>query len=299
MRIRTTALMAAIGLAGSLLGWPADAAPSRATVTCSVTAGSVTSNGDHRAQVVTATVPPTLTRDSKVALEVFAPGLVGLSTSLRAEPDPGGSQVSGYVVIGSGLYLTRYKAGLTAEVHHADLTRIGGGWQGFVAVEQSVSSEDAPRRMNTYGLRSDGVLFRWTVDPNGSWRGKTSYPGFKAVKAMALISKTRTYDTFLATTHGGALYTIHIPTGTPMKPVVKLVRRATWQGFESLVATSCGSYGTLLLGIDKAAGTGYLYAVGHANGPATIILPRGKVPATFGDPVDFRWFLPIDRLFGE
>jgi hypothetical protein len=84
-----------------------------------------------------------------------------------------------------------------------------------------------------------------------------------------------------------------------MKPVVKLVRRTTWQGFETLIATKCGIYGTLLLGIDKDSGTGYLYAVGHANGLSTIIQPRGKAPTTFADPVDFRWFLPLDRLFGE
>ncbi|TCC28574.1 hypothetical protein E0H50_29205 [Kribbella sindirgiensis] len=264
-----------------------------------MTAGSVTADGDHRAQYIETTVPPTLVRDSEVALEVFPPGLVRLSTSMRADPDPGGSHVSGYVVIGSALYLARYKAGLTTEVQHADLTRIGGGWQSFVAVEQSVSSEDSPWRTTTYGLRSDGVLFRWTVDQNHVWRSKTGYPGFAAVKAMALISKTRTYDTFLATTRGGALYTIHIPVTSPMKPVVKLVRRSTWQGFESLIATGCGSYGTLLLGIDKATRTGYLYAVGHANGLSTVIQSRGKAPATFADPVDFRWFLPIDRLFGE
>lgn len=299
MRFGLIAVLGTIALTGGMLAGTATAAPSRATAACSVTAGSVTAGGDHRAQVITATVPPTLTRDSKVALEVFAPDQVRLSTSMRAEPDPGGSQVSGYVVIGSALYLASYEAGLTTEVDHAELSRIGGGWQDFVTVEQSVPSEDSFWRMNTYGLRSDGVLFRWTVDQNHVWSNKTSYPGFAAVKAMALISKTRTYDTFLATTRGGALYTIHIPTSTPMKPVVKLVRGATWQGFESLIATGCGTYGTLLLGIDTNTGTGYLYAVGHANGSTTVIQSRGKVPVSFDDPVQFRWFLPIDRMFGE
>jgi hypothetical protein len=35
-----------------------------------------------------------------------------------------------------------------------------------------------------------------------------------------------------------------------------------------------------------------LYAVGHANGTATVIQSIGKVPGTFNDPVYFR-FAPI------
>jgi hypothetical protein len=43
-----------------------------------------------------------------------------------------------------------------------------------------------------------------------------------------------------------------------------------------------------------------LYAVGHANGTATVIRGLGKVPSTFGDAVDFRWAHYNDRpLFGE
>ena len=109
---------------------------------------------------------------------------------------------------------------------------------------------------------------------------------------MALISKTPTYDTFLANTRGGALYTIRIPITSPMKPIVTKVRAGTWQGFETLIADKCGNYGTLLLGIDKDTKKGYLYAVGHANGLSTVIQSRGQVPGTFDDPVDFRW-VPI------
>jgi hypothetical protein len=53
-------------------------------------------------------------------------------------------------------------------------------------------------------------------------------------------------------------------------------------------------------GQDKDTKSGYLYAVGHANGTATVIKSLGKVPATFGDPVDFRWSSYYDApLFGE
>jgi hypothetical protein len=74
-----------------------------------------------------------------------------------------------------------------------------------------------------------------------------------------------------------------------MKPVVRQVRTRTWQGFETLIAEKCGQYGTLLLGIDKDTQSGYLYAVGHANGTSTVINGLGKVNATFSDLIDFRW----------
>jgi hypothetical protein len=119
---------------------------------------------------------------------------------------------------------------------------------------------------------------------------------------MALISQTATYDTFLANTRGGALYTIRLPRTSAMKPVVKRVRDSTWQGFDALIAEKCGQYGTLLLGIDKDTQSGYLYAVGHANGTATVIQGLGKVPATFPDPVNFRHVTgprTAPLLFGE
>ncbi len=151
-----------------------------------------------------------------------------------------------------------------------------------------------------YGLRKDGVLVRWHRQDNG-WRSTGSYPGFGAVKTMTLISKQPTYDTFLATTKGGALYTIRIPVTSPMKPVVKQVRTRTWQAFETLTASKCGQYGTLLLGIDKDTKTGFLYAVGHANGTSTVIKGLGQVSTTFPDPVDFRWSPPSfsDALNGD
>lgn len=92
------------------------------------------------------------------------------------------------------------------------------------------------------------------------------------------------------------------PLTSPLKPIVKKVRASTWQGFDALIAEKCGQYGTLLLGIDKDTKSGYLYAVGHANGMATVIQGLGKVPATFADSVNFRHAAqPGDAplLFGE
>lgn len=222
---------------------------------------------------------------------------------MLADPDAGGPDVSGYLVIGSSMYRSSYSASWTGdEVFSSSLERIGGGWGGFLAYEESdyVEPPLGPfGRTHEYGLRSDGLLYRWTLDSKNVWRNVTTYPGFASVKSMALISKTKTYDTFLANTRGGALYTIHIPTTSPMKPIVKVVRRSTWQSFDSLIATACGRYGVLLAGIDKDTKTAHLYAVGHANGLATVIQSRGALPGIFDDPVYFRWTLPIDPLFGE
>jgi hypothetical protein len=264
--------------------------------------GSLTAGGDHRARHLIATVPPTAASIDLVARDVYPDGLVRLSSSMIGTDDGyDGLDVSGFVVMGDALYGSGYKAA-NGEIVNAGLSRIGGGWGSFTAFERAEYRSPTGDfwRMNAYGLRNDGTLFRWTFDRTVAWRNKTSYPGFAAVKSMALISKTRTYDTFLANTRSGALYTIHIPTTSPMKPIVKPVRRSTWQGFETMLAAPCGQNGTLLLGIDKDTKAGYLYAVGHANGSATVIQSRGKVPTTFDDPVNFRWIPRYDDwLLGE
>lgn len=211
--------------------------------------------------------------------------------------------VSGHLVIGDALYRSRYVRPAPAGPENVQLDRIGGGWGGFVAVDESRYQPvlGGATRTTTYGLRSDGVLFRWSVDSAGVWRNKASAPGFASVKSMALISKSATYETFLANTRGGALYTIHIPMSAPMKPVVKAVRGATWQGFEHLIATKCGSQGTLLIGIDKDTHSAYAYAVGHAQGTSTVIQSLGKLPDTLDQPIYFRWTLYpyYDQLLGE
>jgi hypothetical protein len=85
-----------------------------------------------------------------------------------------------------------------------------------------------------------------------------------------------------------------------MTPVVKAVRTSTWQGFEAIVAEKCGTQSTLLAAVDRDSGSAYLYAVGHANGTATVIQALGKVPGTFGDPVYFlRTSQEGSSLYGE
>ncbi|MFG1819181.1 hypothetical protein ACGFIF_35840 [Kribbella sp. NPDC049174] len=276
---------------------PAGAVVEGSAAVCRVYAGSVTADGGHRGAASSSTPGGT-------TAGVFEAGKVRLASTFTVNPNVAGADLSGWVLQAHSLYLRNYSIttdGLIDPGWPNELQRIGGGWANFTALEVSqYDPAGALNRTTAYGLRSDGVLFRWNV-VHRAWSRTGSAPGFASVKSMTLISKTRTYDTFLANTRGGALYTIRIPTAAPMKPIVKPVRTKTWQGFEKLVATKCGQYGTLLLGIDKDTQAGYLYAVGHANGTATVIQGLGKVEGTFDDPVYHRWgAVPaLDPLNGE
>lgn len=260
-----------------------------ATAACELSLGSVDANGDHLSQRLTAGNPPVAGTKGIVAKTRFTPGITRLHSTWTGEPEvPQDTLYSGYVVLNSTMYYGSYQIGAVQD-ESLHLSRVGGGWDRFTYFERSEYDEGASpgsvAHTHYYGLRDDGTLFRW----KDGWKADGSYPGFSAVKTMTLISQTRTYDTFLANTRGGALYTIRIPVTSPMKPVVKQVRAGTWQGFESMVAERCGQYGTLLVGIDKDTNSGYLYAVGHANGAATVINGLGRVPAAFDDSVYFRW----------
>jgi hypothetical protein len=280
---------------------PAAAAPT--ATACYIQAGSVTAGNDLVDKYVRATSPISVNPVDTMAKQPF--GTVALSSDWVWDDDfDDNTALTGAVVTGGVLYdgglLTQ--KGTDGKVVSNQMTRIGGGWNDFRTLTKSWSA-DGGSNARTYALRNDGVLYRWFVsEVNGkpAWRSAGSYAGFASVQAVALISRTSTYDTLLATTRGGALYTIRIPLTSPMKPVVKALRTSTWQGFESLLTTRCGQYGTLLLGIDKDSGSAYLYAVGHANGTATVINSLGKVPGTFSDPVNYSWASFVDPpLNGE
>lgn len=268
----------------------AQATETGAAEACSLSAGSVTAAGAHTATGVTAGTPPTASKPYTVP-DAFQAGTVRLSTTFRSEPNVAGQDSYGWVVQGDALYWRYYNFNVGSDVH----TRIGSGWTNFTALEVSQLAHlepGKPEHSIAYGLRNDGTLFRWSVGK--TWRSTGSYAGFSAVKSMALISKTATYDTFLMNTRGGALYTVRIPITSPMKPIVTPVRTSGWQSFETMIANKCGNYGTLLLGIDKDSKSGYLYAVGHANGTSTVINNLGKVDgAAFADAANFRW-APVD-----
>jgi hypothetical protein len=298
---------AAALVTGMLAGVPGEAlaADTTATAACKIESGSVTAGGDHTDRVITAGSPATVQEKSGYT-DIYPDGQPRLSSVIGNDsvlPSPG-RMYHGHVVIGSGLYSSYYIVKEDGEVDRSQALndRIGGGWGGVTFLETSYPNDPAPFAVvHQYSLHGDGTLTRWDAK-GGFWSNPRSAGGFAAVKTMALISQTATYDTFLANTRGGALYTVRLPRTSPLKPIVKKVRSATWQGFEALIAEKCGQYGTLLLGIDKDTQSGYLYAVGHANGTATVIQGLGKVPATFADPVHFRHVAEprsAPRLFGE
>jgi hypothetical protein len=283
----TAALLVAATLAPTTAS-AKPAASAAATANCYVHASSVTAAGDHNNVAVLSTTPPQAST-KMLGRGAFGAGQVKVMATMAVLDDGfGGYSVYGYVIVGDALYQAGYGAHDGTADQRAGLRRIGGGWGNFTMVEEAEyqgPNEAGISRWTVYGLRNDGVLFRWTVNSKGVWRAAGSYPGFAAVKSMSLISKAATYDTFVANTRGGALYTIHIPTSSPMKPVVKPVRTRTWQGFETLLTQQCGVYGSLLLGIDKDTDTAYLYAVGRYTGLSTVIQSLGKVPATLPDNV--------------
>jgi hypothetical protein len=303
------AAVTALLLTGTVPGVAAaeTTASAGASAGCFVIPGSVTAGGDHTATVVMSTSPPTV-RANPGFSDIYPDGQVRLSGAIANDPDITGTGGAYYgnVVMGSAMYASTYFLTEAGEVDRSKiyLTRVGGGWGDttFFETTRYWKYPDPPVFTTQYSLRSDGTITRWDDRSGSAWGNKQSATGFAAVKTMALISQTATYDTFLANTRGGALYTIRLPLTSPLKPIVKKVRDSTWQGFEALVIEKCGQYGTLLLGIDKDTQSGYLYAVGHANGTATVIQGLGKVPSTFADSVYFRHVArPGDArmLFGE
>ncbi len=279
--------LAVLSTAAVLPVLPAAATIGRTAAPCVMDVSSVTAAGDIDSSQVYANTPPDTV--STTVKRVFRPGAVRLSSTWDYTVTPASEGVgTGLVVQGSTLYSASYTIGGPTPGSRA--TAIGGGWGAYRVIEKSFYQRGSGYpvlRRQLYGLRDDGVLSRWSGGAAGTWRAQGSAGGFVSVKTMALISQTPTYDTFLANTRGGALYTIHIPVSSPMKPVVKRVRSSTWQGFEHLVAETCGTQGTLLAGIDKATGSAHLYALSHATGATTVIQPIGKLPGTFNAPVDF------------
>lgn len=302
---RSIAALAGLVLAVPVLTGTSTATAAPAATTCYVQSGGLTAGNDTVDRYVNATSPITVKPAEVMAKNPFGGRPISLSTSWTWDDDFGDeTSLDGHVVSGDVLYRSHQwvKKGTGGQVVSSDLTRVGGGWSAFRTLTQSWSLETTGWRM--YALRGDGSLYRWNLSPqnNGTvvWHAAGSYPGFSSVKAVALLSRTSTYDTLLATTWGGALYTVHIPLTSPMKPVVKPLRTRTWGTFERLRTARCGNYGTVLLAIDKDLSAGYLYAVGHANGTATVINSLGKVPATFNDQTDFSWGSVVDApLFGE
>jgi hypothetical protein len=252
---------------------------------CVMGVDSITAGGNYAGATVRATTPPT--SEQGVGPKGFDAGTVKAMTEWSYGLSTTESYEAGRVIIGSTLYDASLTYGSGPDPVTSK-TAIGGGWGDYTYIEDAYYTKylGGPNPRSTfYGLRSDGVINRWKIDLNTTrWGKPTAFAGFSSVKAMALIAETATYDSFLALTHGGALYTIRIPLGSST-PVVKKVRASGWSSFDAILAERCGNYGTLLTGIDKDSGSAYLYAVGHANGTSTVIKSLGKLPGTHQDPV--------------
>ncbi|HWD79525.1 MAG TPA: hypothetical protein VG497_11595 [Kribbella sp.] len=293
---RTSAVAAAAVLLGGLATSPAVAAPAAATAACTMTLGSITAGGDIGYSNITAGSPVAATRGTGVHL--FTPGITKLSTTWTlGAKTASGQYTSGEVMLNTNLYNAWYGTDKNGKAV-SGFSNSGKNYQGYTYEEQT-SYLTTSNNLKTYRLRSDGTLYRfdhhWEAD--FPYDDVYHYTGFSAVKTMALISETPTYDTFLANTRGGALYTIHIPKNPALKPVVKKVRTSTWQTFESLVAERCGTQSTLVAAVDKDTGSAYLYAVGHG---ATTIKGLGKIPGTYKDPVYYlHTTYKVAPLYGE
>jgi hypothetical protein len=286
--------LVAAGVMGASLLSTGPVAASTSAATCSIKLGSVTAAGDHRMQ--TFATDGTRVGDKIVAKDIYPDGQVRLSATMRfGSAEEGASEGhTGPVIMGSTMYDTSYLTPTGGgTVSQKKVTRVGPGWNVYRSLDRSTVVTATAQRDTEYSLHTDGTIYRRAVtytDGVPSRRITGWQSGYKGVKAMTLISQTTTYDTFLMTLTSGKLYTARLPLagGQIIPGVVKQVRASTWQGFESIVAAPCGN-GTLLLGIDKDTGAGYLYRVGHANGAATSIQGLGKVSGSFTDPVYFLW----------
>ena len=280
----------------------AQSASGSTTAACALRLGSVTSTGAFTSRMINATAPITIGGVRGTA-GVFGANQVQHISTFTGTPLGSGESRSGLTVMGGALYSSSFvvdgQSQLDPHYPHNNL-RIGAGWSNYRWIEQSVlrpANAGDPSRTLLYGQRTDGVSQRWISDGSG-WRVTSGVGGLSTVKGIALIGRTATSETFLANTRSGALVTVTWPTKYLGAPTSKTVRGTTWQGFEQLIATKCGTNGTLLLGIDKETKSGYLYAVGHANGTSTVIKSLGKVPLTFSDPQYFRIAPKYDVLNG-
>jgi hypothetical protein len=298
-----SAAVLAVGIGSAATAQAQQSTTQQTTAACALRLGSVTSTGAFTSRMLNATSPITVGGVRGTAGVFSANQVQHISTFNGTLLGAGGESRSGLTVMGGALYSSSFtvdsESQLDPHYPHNNL-RIGGGWGNYRWIEQSVlqpADAGSPSRILLYGQRTDGVTQRWVSD-GGGWRITSGVGGLSTVKGITLIGRTATTETFLANTRSGALVTVTWPTKYLAAPTSRVVRGSTWQGFEQLIATKCGSNGTLLLGIDRDTKSGYLYAVSHANGTSTVVKSLGKVPLTFSDPQYFRIAPKYDVLNG-
>ncbi|WP_328320863.1 hypothetical protein OHA70_22895 [Kribbella sp. NBC_00382] len=159
---------------------------------------------------------------------------------------------------------------------------LGGGYGGFTTLTSANYWVPGTTQEHTflYGLNTNGSLYRYRVNgPTGPVVGAGHAPGYKGFKAITVIATAPTYDTLLATTKAGALWTIHLPVTGTFKGTLKAVRASGFQKYDQLVAQRCGN-ATMLSAFDNTANTVTVYAMGKAVGSKTVMNTIGTAPAT-------------------
>ncbi|MGW7686422.1 hypothetical protein ACWGID_37115 [Kribbella sp. NPDC054772] len=276
--------------------------PTAVAAACALGLGSFSDSWGVNSRVLSATSPPTTSPVLNTPNVYQSPYAVTNPTAFTATPAGNGRTTrTGKVVWGSGYLMeSSYTIGPDGKVVGTPVfRRIGNGWGGrfLIQSQYKASASSKPTRTTLYSQDMYGKFGRWT-DVGKGFRNTGYVTGMSTMKSFALIATTPTYDMFLANNRAGGLYTVKIPASVPLKPIITPVRTSSWQIFEQLVAAPCGRTGSLLLGIDRDTHNGYLYAVGHANGGATVIKSLGKAPTTFTNWDYFRFAPAYDPLNG-
>lgn len=280
------------------------AAPTTAAAACALAVGSFNQQWGQNKQIVTATAPPTVGPVLGTPNIYQAPpfNIGSTPTTFSETPMTGGRTARvGKVVISGYLYdssaIVRSDGSLMAGSNV--LKKYGGGWGNLrflVQARYKASSASKPSRTTLYAQDASGRFGRWT-DLGTGFRNTGYVTGLSTMKAFALIATTATYDLFLVNNRAGGLYTLKIPTTSPLKPVATPVRTSSWQVFEKMIAAPCGT-GSVVLAIDRDNGGYHLYTVGHANGPKTAIRYLGRSTLSWGDFDHFRFAPAYDPLNG-
>lgn len=244
---------------------------------CSMQVGAVNAAGMSGGYNIVATRP--------VQVGEFVPyKLFGIRASATwyYYKEPTRNYFRGLILQGSNLYAAYeiYKG--SSDVPTVSATKVGTGWSGFSTIATSNFVQGTTPHRYLYGLHTNGSLYRYNV--NGPVRSYGSAPGYRSFKTITVIAETATYDTLLATTKTGALWTIRVPVTAPLKATLKQVRTTGFKAYEQLIAQRCGATSTLLTAFDNDANTATVYAVSRATGASTLINTIDTFPATFDAP---------------
>jgi hypothetical protein len=245
---------------------------------CETDVGTITADAKNSAYGITATRP--LGVHKYTPYKLF-PGRAS-SSWYYWEPSASLYYWAGFVLQGGSLLAaaeTHYNNSDTPTVSSKNL---GGGYGGFTTLTSAkywVQGTTKPH-MFLYGLHTNGSLYRYRVNgPTGPVVGAGHAAGYQGFKAITVIATTPTYDTLLATTKAGALWTIHLPVTGTFKGTLKAVRASGFKPYDQLVAQRCGN-ATMLSAFNNTANTVTVYAMGKAVGSKTVVNTIGTAPAT-------------------